>query len=143
VYNAPLISAAIPFKARLPPVFTATDDFSGARFTMDWLISTAAAQAPSAPGASSGLPSIVLLGVMIAVFYFVLIRPQSKRAKEHRTMISALEAGAEVVTNGGILGKVVELGESFLTIEIADGVKVKVQRHTIAQVLPKGTLKSA
>jgi preprotein translocase subunit YajC len=110
---------------------------------MDWLISSAAAQATGAAGQPSPLPSMLLLGVMVVVFYFLLIRPQQKRAKEHRTMIAALEAGAEIVTNGGVLGKIVELGDSFATVEIAPGVNVKVQRHAIAQVLPKGTLKSA
>jgi preprotein translocase subunit YajC len=81
--------------------------------------------------------------LLLVVFYFLLIRPQTKRAKEHRTMVAALAAGDEVVTNGGILGKVVEVGDQFLTVEIAEGVRVKVQRHTVATVLPKGTLKSA
>jgi preprotein translocase subunit YajC len=110
---------------------------------MDWLIASAAAQAQGPAGQPSPLPSMLLLGVMVVVFYFLLIRPQQKRAKEHRAMIGALEAGAEVVTSGGILGKIVELGESVVTVEIADGVRVKVQRHTISQILPKGTLKSA
>lgn len=110
---------------------------------MDWLISTAAAQAQGAPGPQSGLMSFLPLILIFIVFYFLLIRPQTKRAKEHRAMIAALEVGAEVVTNGGILGKVTELGEQIITIEIAPGVQVKVQRHTVAQVLPKGTLKSA
>ena len=81
--------------------------------------------------------------VMIVVFYFLLIRPQSKRAKEHRAMVAALEVGSEVATSGGIIGKVTEVSEQFLTVEIAQGVNVKVQRHTVSQVLPKGTLKSA
>jgi len=81
--------------------------------------------------------------VMIVVFYFLLIRPQSKRAKEHRAMVAALEVGAEIATSGGIIGKVTEVSEQFLTVEIAPGVNVKVQRHTVSQVLPKGTLKSA
>ena len=110
---------------------------------MDWLISSAAAQATGAAGQPSPLPSMLLLGVMVVVFYFLLIRPQQKRAKEHRTMIAALETGAEIVTNGGVLGKIVELGDSFVTVEIAPGVNVKVQRQAIAQILPKGTLKSA
>jgi preprotein translocase subunit YajC len=82
------------------------------------------------------------LVLIFIVFYFLLIRPQTKRAKEHRAMVAALEVGAEVVTSGGILGRVTELGEQFVTVEIANGVQVKVQRHTISQVLPKGTLKS-
>jgi preprotein translocase subunit YajC len=108
---------------------------------MDWLISTAAAQAQSAPG-TSGLMSFLPLVLIFVVFYFLLIRPQTKRAKEHRAMVAALEVGAEVVTNGGILGKVTELADQFVTVEVAAGVNVKVQRHAIAQVLPKGTLKS-
>jgi preprotein translocase subunit YajC len=110
---------------------------------MDWLISTAAAQAQSAPGQPSALASFLPLVLIFVVFYFLLIRPQAKRAKEHRAMVAALEVGAEVVTNGGILGKVTELGDQIITIEIAPGVNVKVQRHTVAQVLPKGTIKNA
>jgi preprotein translocase subunit YajC len=110
---------------------------------MDWLISTAAAQAQGAPGQPSALMQFLPLVLIFVVFYFLLIRPQTKRAKEHKAMIAALEGGAEVVTAGGILGKVVELGEQFVVIEIAEGVRVKVQRHTITQVLPKGTIKSA
>jgi preprotein translocase subunit YajC len=110
---------------------------------MDWLISTAAAQSAGASGPSGILGGMLLPIVMIVVFYFLLIRPQSKRAKEHRAMVAALEVGAEVATSGGILGKVTEVSEQFLTVEIAPGVNVKVQRHTVAQVLPKGTLKSA
>jgi preprotein translocase subunit YajC len=111
---------------------------------MDWLISTAAAQAQAPAGQPGGPLGFFLPMVLIfVVFYFLLIRPQSKRAKEHRAMIAALETGAEVVTSGGILGKVTELGDNFVTVEIADGVQVKVQRHTITQVLPKGSLKSA
>jgi preprotein translocase subunit YajC len=111
---------------------------------MDWLISTAAAQATSgAAGQSNALMTqIPFLILMFVVFYFLLIRPQTKRAKEHRALIAALEVGAEVATNGGILGKVIELGEQYLTLEIADGVNIKIQRATVAQVLPKGTLKS-
>ena len=109
---------------------------------MDWLISTAAAQAASGSGQSGALMQIPFLILMFVVFYFLLIRPQTKRAKEHRALIAALEVGAEVATNGGILGKVTQLGEQYLTLEIADGVNVKIQRATVAQVLPKGTLKS-
>jgi preprotein translocase subunit YajC len=75
--------------------------------------------------------------------YFMMIRPQAKRQKEHRAMIAALAKGDEVVTNGGIAGRVDEVGESFLTIEVAPNVKVKLQKGAVSQVLPKGTLKSA
>jgi preprotein translocase subunit YajC len=109
---------------------------------MDWLISTAAAQAQGGSGQSGALMQIPFLILMFVVFYFLLISPQTKRAKEHRAMVAALEVGAEVVTNGGVLGKVTQVGEQYLTVEIADGVNVKVQRGSVAQVLPKGTLKS-
>jgi preprotein translocase subunit YajC len=108
---------------------------------MDWLISTAAAQTASGSG-QNPLIGLLFPILLVVVFYFVLIRPQTKRAKEHKAMVAALENGAEVVTSGGILGKVTEITEQYLTIEIADGVNVKVQRHTVTQILPKGTLKS-
>jgi preprotein translocase subunit YajC len=111
---------------------------------MDGLISTASAQAANgAAPAGGGLLGMLPILLIFVVFYFMLIRPQNKRAKEHRAMVATLEAGAEVATNGGIVGKVTEVGENFLTVEIADNVKVKVQRNTIAQVLPKGTLKNS
>jgi preprotein translocase subunit YajC len=109
---------------------------------MDWLISTASAQAQAPAGQTSALMQFLPLVLIFVVFYFLLIRPQSKRAKEHAALVAALEVGAEVVTTGGLLGKVVALADQYLTLEIADGVNVKVQRHTVSQVLPKGTLKS-
>jgi preprotein translocase subunit YajC len=109
---------------------------------MDWLIPTAWAQA--AGGAQPNtLVQLLPLVLIFVVFYFLLIRPQSKRAKEHKAMVAALAAGDEVVTSGGILGRITEAGEQFLTVEIAEGVRIKVQRHTVGSVLPKGTLKSA
>ncbi|HYM34619.1 MAG TPA: preprotein translocase subunit YajC [Steroidobacteraceae bacterium] len=111
---------------------------------MDWLISSAYAQAAPAAGAPGGnFTFLLMIGGMFALMYFMIIRPQSKRAKEHKAMISALEVGSEIATQGGILGKVTEVSEQFLTVEIADNVQVKIQRHTVAQVLPKGTLKGA
>jgi preprotein translocase subunit YajC len=109
---------------------------------MEWLIPSAFAQAAGGaqPNAFVQLLPLVLIFV---VFYFLLIRPQAKRAKEHKAMVAALAVGDEVVTSGGILGKVTETGEQFLTVEIAEGVRVKVQRHTVGAVLPKGTLKNA
>ena len=108
---------------------------------MDWLISTASAQtAGQQPG---GLMTMLPLILIFVVFYFMLIRPQAKRAKEHKAMIAALQVADEVVTSGGILGRLTEVGDQFLTVEIADGVRVKVQRATVTTVLPKGTLKSA
>jgi len=72
-----------------------------------------------------------------------LIRPQQKKQKEHRAMVDALAVGTEIVTGGGVLGKVTEVGEQFLTVEVADGVTIKVQRHSISAVLPKDTIKHA
>jgi preprotein translocase subunit YajC len=110
---------------------------------MNALIPDAWAQsAPSAP-AGSPLAMPVLMVVFIAVFYFLLIRPQQKKAKEHQALITKLASGDEIVTTGGILGRVVEVGDNFLTLEIADGVRVKVQKFQVASLMPKGTLKSA
>ena len=109
---------------------------------MDWLIPSAWAQAAGGaqPNAFVQLLPLILIFV---VFYFLLIRPQAKRAKEHKAMVAALSVGDEVVTSGGILGRITEMGEQFLSVEVADGVRIKVQRHTISSVLPKGTIKSA
>ncbi len=78
--------------------------------------------------------------LMFAVLYFVMIRPQMKRQKEHKAMIDALAKGDEVATAGGLLGKVTKVGDTTLSIEIADGVEVQLQRHAVVQVLPKGTV---
>ena|SRR6187431_277583 len=110
---------------------------------MDWLISTAAAQVQGPAGQPNAMMQFLPLILIFVVFYFLLIRPQTKRAKEHRELIAALEVGAEVATTGGVLGKVTALTDQFVTLEIADGVNVKIQRHTVSQVLPKGTLKNA
>lgn len=109
---------------------------------MDWFISTAAAQTAGAAAQPNPIMSMLPLLLIFIVFYFMLIRPQSKRAKEHRAMLAALEAGNEIATAGGIIGKVTEVGENFVTVEIASNVLVKVQRNTIAQVLPKGSIKA-
>ncbi len=109
---------------------------------MDFLISSAYAQAAGAAQPSPWSPLLMML-VFVAVFFFFVIRPQMKRAKDHRTMVSAIAKGDEVVTNGGILGRVDEVGDAFLSIEIADKVVVRVQKHAIAAVLPKGTLKAS
>ena len=80
---------------------------------------------------------------LAVVFYFLIIRPQSKRAKEHKAMLSDLSKGDEIATNGGLIGKVTKIGENFVEIEVSDGVSVRVQKHAIASLMPKGTLKSA
>ena len=107
-------------------------------------ISQAFAQtAPAAAGGSteSTLFSLLPLVLMFVVLYFIMIRPQMKRQKEHKAMIEALAKGDEVVTSGGLLGRVTKLGESFLHVEVANGVELQVQRSAVVQVLPKGTFK--
>ncbi len=109
---------------------------------MNGLIPDAFAQ--GAPGAGpGGFAPILMMVVFVVIFYFLLIRPQQKKAKEHQALVSKLSAGDEVVTTGGILGKVTEVGDSFVTIEIADGVRIKVQKFQVGSLMPKGTLKSA
>ncbi|MEM7542128.1 MAG: preprotein translocase subunit YajC [Pseudomonadota bacterium] len=95
------------------------------------------AAAPGEPGFTAFLPLIVLF----VVFYFFLIRPQMKQQKEHSKMVDALTKGDEAVTNGGLLGRITEVGENFIKMEISKGIEVKVQRRAIAQVMPKGTVK--
>ena len=109
-------------------------------------ISEAFAQAaPAATGAADSpfgsLGSMLPLVLMFVVLYFVMIRPQMKRQKEHKAMIEALAKGDEIVTSGGLLGKVAKLGETFVHIEVASGVELQVQRSAVVQVLPKGTVK--
>ena len=112
------------------------------------LISSAYAQ--TAPAAAAGgdfmssfgsLGQLLPLVLMFVVLYFVMIRPQMKRQKEHRTMIEALAKGDEVATSGGLLGRVTKLGDTYVGVEIAQGIEVQVQRTAIVQVLPKGALK--
>ena len=109
---------------------------------MDFLISPAWAQAAGAP-ASSPIMTVLPLLLIFVVFYFLLIRPQSKRAKEHREMVAKLAAGDEVVTNGGVLGRIAEVGEHFVTLQVSSGVSIQVQKVQIAQLVPKGTYKGA
>jgi len=113
---------------------------------LDLLISPAHAQA-AAPAASGGLfgggLGLLFPLILIGVMYFLMIRPQMKRQKEHKAMLDKLNRGDEVITNGGIAGTVVEIGDNFVTVEIASGVVVRIQRGAIGNVLPKGTLKSA
>jgi|SRR5690606_1608890 preprotein translocase subunit YajC len=110
---------------------------------MSLLISQAHAQAAGAAPAGPGMMNFLILPLMLVVFYFLLIRPQQKRHKEHQAMLSKLATGDEVVTGGGMLGRVTEVADGFVTVEIADGVRIKVQRQQITQLVPKGTYKSA
>src|SRR5690348_5416409 len=98
-------------------------------------IDSAWAQAAPAPSAGGGIAPLVMMVVFIAIFYFLLIRPQQKKAKEHQAMITGLTAGDEVVIGGGILGKIVEIGDIFMTLEIAEGVTIKVQKNQIAALM--------
>lgn len=105
-------------------------------------ISNAYAQAaPAAPGAdlASTFTSMLPLVLMFVVLYFIMIRPQMKKQKDHRKMIEALAKGDEVVIAGGVLGRVSKLGDSFIHVEVASGVELQVQRPSVVQVLPKGT----
>jgi preprotein translocase subunit YajC len=107
---------------------------------MSFLIQDAWAQGTAAP--SDPLFSMLPLVLLFVVFYFFLIRPQSKRQKEHKEMVAKLAVGDEIVTAGGVLGRVTEVGDQFVQVEVADGVRIRVQRHTIGGVMPKGTIKS-
>ena len=109
-------------------------------------ISSAFAQTAPAAAAAGGdmqssLMSMLPLLLMFVVLYFVMIRPQMKKQKEHKTMIDALAKGDEIVTAGGFLGKVSKLGDGYLGVEIANGVEVQMQRSAVVQVLPKGSIK--
>jgi preprotein translocase subunit YajC len=102
---------------------------------------TAAGTPAQPPG--SGLLTFAPLVLLAIIFYFMLIRPQSKRMKEHRQMLAQLARGDEVITNGGVAGRVDDIGDAFITVEVAPNVKLKVQKQAVSQVLPKGTLKSS
>jgi preprotein translocase subunit YajC len=108
-------------------------------------ISSAFAQ--TAPAAAAGgdmqstLMSMLPLGLMFVVLYFVMIRPQMKKQKDHKAMIDGLAKGDEVVTSGGVLGKVAKMGDNYVGLEVASGVEIQIQRSAVIQVLPKGSLK--
>ncbi len=104
-------------------------------------ISNAYAQTAAAGGAESSLMSLLPLVLMFVVLYFIMIRPQMKKQKEMKAMIEALAKGDEVVIAGGVVGRIAKLGDSFLEIEVANGVELQVQRGAVVQVLPKGTFK--
>jgi len=110
---------------------------------MSFFISDAMAEAAPAAQQADPMSSLIFFGGMILIFYFLLIRPQQKRAKEHRNLVAALSKGDEVVTNGGLLGKIIEAGEQYITVEIAENVQIKMQRQAVGSVLPKGSLKAA
>ncbi|WP_455200926.1 preprotein translocase subunit YajC [Kaarinaea lacus] len=109
---------------------------------MSFFISNAMAEGAAGAPPEGGLMGFIPLILIFVLFYFLLIRPQAKRAKEHKQMVEALAKGDEVVTNGGVLARISDVGDSFITVEIADGVEVKVQRNAIASLVPKGTYKA-
>jgi preprotein translocase subunit YajC len=109
---------------------------------MDFLISSAYAQT-AAGSPQAGLMQFLPIVVLFVAFYFLLIRPQTKKAKEHRDMVAKLAVGDEVVTSGGILGRVTKIDDTFVTVEIARDVAIQVQRFQVSQQMPKGTYKSA
>jgi preprotein translocase subunit YajC len=96
----------------------------------------------AAPAADGGFMQFLPLFLIVVVFYFLILRPQQKRAKEQKTMIDALQKGDEIVTTGGTLGRVEKVGDNYLSIAIADNVVVQLQRAAVQSVLPKGTIKS-
>lgn len=104
-------------------------------------ISNAYAQTSAAPSGAAGMMQFLPLVLMFVVLYFIMIRPQMKRQKEHRAMIDALAKGDEVVIGGGVIGRVAKMGDSVLHVEVAKDVEIQVQRSSVVQVLPKGTYK--
>lgn len=107
---------------------------------MSFFINDAMAQ--GAGGQQAGTLELILpLLLMFAIFYFLLIRPQQKKAKEHKKMVEALKKGDEIITSGGILAKVTDVEETFLTCKISENVEIKIQNQAVSAVLPKGTIK--
>jgi preprotein translocase subunit YajC len=110
---------------------------------MSFLISDAlAAAGPTAAPQADGTFSLIMIAAIFVLFYFMLIRPQNKKAKEHRDLISRIKKGDEIVTSGGILAKVVSIDEQYIKVSLAEGVEITVQKGAVITVLPKGTLKS-
>lgn len=108
---------------------------------MDFFISSAHAQAGA--GAGGGIfPTLIMVGLFFVFMYFMIIRPQNKRQKEHRQLMESLDKGNEIITNGGVAGKIREVGENFLVVEVAKGVEIRVQKSSVSGVVPKGTLES-
>ena len=120
---------------RLPP-----DCQGGSKVPLDF-ITPAHAQAAASPGGSDLMTFLPMIAIFV-VFYFLLIRPQQKRAKETRAMLEALQKGDEVVTAGGMLGRITKLTDQYVTVEVAPNTEITVQRHAVAQLLPKGTIKN-
>jgi preprotein translocase subunit YajC len=108
----------------------------------DLFIRSAYAQTAAPSGDGGFMQQLPFLFIMIAIFYFLLLRPQQKRAKEQKSMIGALQKGDEVVAAGGLLGRVVKLDENYVGLEVSEGVTIRIQKSAVQTVLPKGTIKS-
>ncbi|MES9830624.1 MAG: preprotein translocase subunit YajC [Candidatus Thiodiazotropha sp. L084R] len=108
---------------------------------MSFFISDAMAEAPAAAGQADAITGLLPLVIFGAVLYFLMIRPQIKRQKEHKKLTEALAKGDEVVTSGGIAGRISDLGENFVLIEVSEGTEMKIRRQAVDTVLPKGSLK--
>lgn len=108
---------------------------------MDFMISPAYAQAGG--GAGGGImPTLIMVGLFFVFMYFMIIRPQMKRQKEHKQLLESLDKGSEVVTAGGMAGTIRQIGENFLVVEVAKDVEVRIQKSSVTSVVPKGTLES-
>ena len=109
---------------------------------LDFFIAPAMAQAAGAPAQGSPFSPLIMMGVVFLIMWFFMVRPQMKRAKEHKSLIESLTVGDEVLTNGGLLGRIAAIEDSFVSLEIARGVEARLQKQAISAVLPKGTLKA-
>ena len=110
---------------------------------MSLLATALPAIAAAAPAPQGGFGMLLFPIILIAIMYFLMIRPQMKRQKEHKAMLDKLSRGDEVITSGGVAGTITDIGDNFVTVEVADNVRIRVQKGAIGNVLPKGTLKSA
>jgi len=108
---------------------------------MDFFISTAHAQG-AAPAGGGIMPTLIMVGLFFVFMYFMIIRPQSKRQKEHRQLMDSLEKGNEVITQGGVAGRIRDVGENFIVLEVSKGVEIRVQKASVSSVVPKGSLES-
>ncbi len=108
---------------------------------MDFLISPAYAQG-GAPAGGGIMPTLIMVGLFFVFMYFMIIRPQMKRQKEHKKLLESLDKGSEIVTSGGLAGRIRQVGENFLVVEVSDGVEIRIQKNAVTSVVPKGTLES-
>lgn len=107
---------------------------------IDFFIQSARAQDAAPQGGGGSF--LIMMIIFFVIFYFLVIRPQMKQQKEHKQMVEALSKGDEVVTSGGMLGRINQVGDNFILLEVADGTEVKVQKNAVSAVMPKGTVKS-